>query len=89
MVTQINMLKTLPPKEFERMLKKRYEYVYQMSEKWQKLGLTALVTPFWQHCAPKAKDVYEQGLMGEYSFIWNTTGFPAGVMPITAVEVNE
>lgn len=27
--------------------------------------------------------------MGEYSFIWNVTGNPAGCMPVTTVQVDE
>ena len=27
--------------------------------------------------------------MGEYSFIWNVTGYPSGVMPITNVQSDE
>jgi len=28
-------------------------------------------------------------ICGEYSFIWNITGFPAGILPVTTVNQNE
>ena len=45
--------------------------------------------PIWPHCAVKCKNYHELGLMVEYSLMWNVTGFPAGVMPITQVKENE
>lgn len=45
--------------------------------------------PIWPHCALKCKNVPELGLMGEYSLIWNVTGFPAGVIPVTRVKEDE
>jgi len=29
------------------------------------------------------------GLLGEYSYIWNVTGFPSGVLPVTKVLADE
>ena len=43
----------------------------------------------WPHAAPKSADVGDQGTMGEYSFIWNVTGYPSGIMPITDVQPTE
>lgn len=71
------------------LLKKRYEWCYEFAKKWRDSGITALVSPLWPHVAPKAVDVGEQGLMGEYSFIWNVTGYPSGVMPVTDVLPSE
>jgi len=28
-------------------------------------------------------------ICGEYSFIWNITGFPAGILPVTTVQADE
>ena len=82
-------LNILEPLEFEKMLKKRTDFAYRISEKWQKHGLTALISPFWHHTAPKWSDVGDLGTAGEYSFIWNITGFPCGVMPVTTVSATE
>jgi fatty acid amide hydrolase len=67
----------------------RYEFVYEMSEKWQNSGITALVAPMWPHCGIKAKNNGDMGLMIEYSIIWNITGFPSGVLPVTNVLKSE
>ena len=56
---------------------------------WKETGVTALISPLWPHAAPKEKDVVDQGVMGEYSFLWNVTGYPAGVMPVTTVLPEE
>ena len=56
---------------------------------WKEKGVTALISPLWPHTAPKEKDVVDQGAMGEYSFLWNVTGYPAGVMPVTTVLSEE
>lgn len=45
--------------------------------------------PIWPHCALKCKNYEALGLLVEYSIIWNITGFPAGVMPITRVREDE
>ena len=45
--------------------------------------------PIWPHCAIKCKNNGEMGTMLEYSIMWNITGFPAGVLPITKVQENE
>ena len=88
-ITQMRCLNILEPLEFEKMLKKRTDFAYRISEKWQKHGLTALISPFWHHTAPKWSDVGDLGTAGEYSFIWNITGFPCGVMPVTTVSATE
>ena len=56
---------------------------------WQDNGFTAVVMPFWPHCAPKIEDVGELGMLIEYSTIWNVTGFPAGTLPVTKVLDSE
>ena len=60
-----------------------------MSREWQEAGLTALISPIWPHCSPNLTEVYEMGALGEYSFIWNLLGYPAGVMPVTTVLSSE
>ena len=74
---------------FSDFLKKRYEWVDSVSEWWQKEGFTAIIMPIWPCAPPKICDMDVLGLNVEYSMIWNTTGFPAGVMPVTTVKANE
>jgi Asp-tRNA(Asn)/Glu-tRNA(Gln) amidotransferase A subunit family amidase len=65
------------------MMRRRYEFVYEMSKKWQAWGIDALVTPVFPHTAFKAANADEMGLMLEYNFIWSLIHFPSGVIPIT------
>ena len=83
------MLRTLTLRQFEVVLKERYQWCYQFAKKWQDSGITALISPIWPHAAPKADDVGDQGTMGEYSFILNLNGYPAGIMPVTDVLPSE
>ena len=45
--------------------------------------------PIWPCAPPKISNMDVLGMSVEYSVIWNTTGFPAGVMPVTTVQANE
>lgn len=60
-----------------------------MSKKWQKLGLTALVSPTFPHCSFKAEHADDMGLMLEYIFLWNVLHYPAGSVPVTTVQEDE
>ena len=60
-----------------------------MSAKWQKLGISALVSPAYPCCAPKAVNADDMGLFGEYLFIWNVLSYPSGIVPVTKIQPNE
>merc|ERR1712086_585800 len=47
---------------YEKLLKRRNQFVYKMSEKWQDLQLTAMVTPTFPHCAFKSVNADDMGL---------------------------
>jgi len=82
-------LKKRSQKDYEVFLKYRYEFVYEVAKIWKESGIQALVSPIWPHCGLKHKNSGDMGTMFEYSIIWNVTGFPSGVMPITKVRENE
>lgn len=86
---QLNGLRILHPRQFEEILKKRYEFVYKFAQMWRNAGITALISPIWPHSAPKAKNTAEMGLFLEYSLMWNLTGFPSGIIPVTKVLADE
>ena len=73
----------LSQENYELLMKQRYNFAYKMSAKWQKLGISALVTPAFPHCSFLASNAFDMGLMLEYIFIWNVCNFPCGTMPIT------
>ena len=87
--TTLKSLKRMPPHKYDKHLKRRYEFVYELSEIWKAAGIEALIMPFQPHCAIKNKNVFELGLICEHSLIWNVTGFPAGILPITKVQEDE
>lgn len=68
---------------YEKLLKRRNEFNYRMSRKWQDLKLTAMVTPTFPHCAFKSANADDMGLFLEYIFMWNTLNYPCGSMPVT------
>jgi Asp-tRNA(Asn)/Glu-tRNA(Gln) amidotransferase A subunit family amidase len=88
-LTNLKFARLLTPEKFELMLKERYEFAYKFQKYWKDQGVTAMVSPLWPHVCPKEKDVVMQGSMGEYSFLWNVTGYPAGTMPVTRVQEDE
>ena len=51
--------------------------------------MTALVTPVYPHCAFKAEDAMDMGLMLEYTLLWNILYYPCGVIPVTRVKPEE
>ena len=53
------------------------------------MDLTAMVSPLYPHCAPLCSHSDKTGLFVEYSIMWNNTGFPAGVLPVTKVREDE
>ena len=69
--------------------KRRYTFCYEFSQKWQDLGISALVTPNFPHCSFKAKNADDMGLMLEYIFLWNVLNYPCGVIPVTTVREDE
>lgn len=79
----------MPDQQYEELVRDRYEFAYKFSEKWQSSGISALVTPTFPHCAFKAKNAMDMGLMLEYNFLWNVLHYPAGIVPITHVETEE
>jgi len=70
-------------------MRDRYNFAYAFSEKWQKSGVSAVITPTFPHCAFKAKNAMDMGLMLEYNALWNILHYPAGIVPITHVHKDE
>jgi len=47
-------VRKIPPNQYDKIMKGRYEFAYAFSEQWQKSGISALVTPSFPHCSFKA-----------------------------------
>jgi len=54
-------------KDFENLLKKRDELIYLVSQKWQRSGLSALISPVFPHCAFESILTDEMDGMLEYT----------------------
>jgi len=83
------MFRKMSEREYEQVLKKRHDFIHQVSQKWQKSNLSALIAPVFPHCAFKREHADELSSLLEYTFIWNVLNFPCGVLPITRVEPEE
>lgn len=77
------LLKVKNSADYTEMIRRRKELAYRVSEWWQKTGVEALVTPAFPHCAFRAEEAADMGLMLEYIFLWSVIYFPAGVVPVT------
>lgn len=73
----------------EVVMKDRYEFCYQFSEKWQKSGLSALVLPTFPHCAFRHSENLDMGLMLDYLWLWNVLEYPSGTVTVTQVQEDE
>lgn len=73
----------------EKILKKRSEFLNNVSAKWQKSNLKALIAPVLPHTVFLKESNFEQSAMVEYTQIWSSLGYPCGTMPITKVEEEE
>jgi hypothetical protein len=76
-------------KDFEKLLKKRDELIYLVSQKWQRSGLSALVSPVFPHSAFETILTDKMDDMLEYTYLWNLIGFPCGSFPVTRVQHQE
>lgn len=70
-------------------MKHRQEFVNQVSLKWQRQGLSALISPVFPTCAYKNEHADELSILNEYTVLWNVIGFPCGTVPITKVQEEE
>ena len=70
-------------------MRDRYRYCYEFSKKWQAAGISALICPTWPHCAFKADNAMDMGMMLDYIFPFNIMHYPAAAIPITTVRENE
>ena len=55
----------------------------------QEEGIEAIICPTNYHSAFKHEDQADLGLIADYSTIWNTLAYPAGVVPVTEVLPGE
>ncbi len=60
-----------------------------MINRWKVEKLDACISPAYYHAAYKHDDDKEMGLNADYTAIWNTLHFPAGIVPITEVLPEE
>lgn len=70
-------------------MKSRQEFCYKFSELWKKSGLDVVVSPAYPHCAFPANDAKDMGVTLDYTFLWSTLEYPAGVLPVTTVQSDE
>lgn len=88
-IEAMRALYTQSPRQFEIFLKDRQNFVRRLSKKWQKSGITALISPVFPHCSFKNELAPQMNIMREYTRFWNTACFPAGVLPVTRVRADE
>ena len=70
-------------------MKKKQEFVQQVSEKWQRTGLTAVICPTYPNCAFKKDHTFDLGGQIDYAIIWTVLDYPCGIIPVTQVQNDE
>jgi len=63
--------------------------VKSMKSKWEDLGIEALIMPNYPVPAFKDQNVDHLGNFREYQLIWSLLHYPAGVVPVTSVSLQE
>jgi hypothetical protein len=87
--TFANGIKKLSKPDFEKLLKQKRQFMNDISLKWQRQGLTALISPVFPHSCFLNDQSGIMNQMQEYTQIWDLLGFPCGVLPITRVRNEE
>jgi fatty acid amide hydrolase len=82
-------IRTMSPEELRSVIKRRYEFTFEMSKKWQKLGVAAVISPIFPSPSFHDQHADDMGLMSEYIMLWNILNFPCGIVPVTKVQEDE
>lgn len=75
--------------EIDEALRAKQRIVRDINHRWQVERLDACISPAYYHAAFKHEDDADMGLIADYTAIWNTLHFPAGVVPVTEVLPEE
>ena len=87
--TQYQASKVLSDLDFEKVLKRIEYFATVINLKWQKAGLSGLISPVYPHSAFKRNASSDMNDMLEYTMLWTLVGYPVGVVPITTVGAEE
>ena len=68
---------------------KQIQLVKEMKEKWEALGIDALIMPNYPHPAFKSSSVDQVGSIRDYQLLWSVLHYPAGVVPVTTVSAQD
>ena len=79
----LDLLEIVDDETLNNYLRRKYEYAREVSQKWQDLGIDAMVMPAYPHCTFKAVDNQDASTINHYFLIWNIVNFPAGIVPVT------
>jgi len=75
--------------EIDEALRGRERIDREMNTRWIEEKLDAVISPAYYHCAIKHEDGQGLAMNADYTAIWNTLHFPAGVVPVTEVLPGE
>jgi Asp-tRNA(Asn)/Glu-tRNA(Gln) amidotransferase A subunit family amidase len=75
--------------EIDEALRGKQRIERDINHRWQVERLDACISPAYYHAAFKHEDDADMGLNADYTAIWNTLHFPAGVVPVTEVLPEE
>jgi Amidase len=81
----MDCLKEYTRQEIDDVLIEKMKFEMHMAERIEKEGIDAIISPAYYHSAFKHEDGSDLGLIADYTTIWNTLSYPAGVVPVTEV----
>ena len=85
----VKSLKVLETKELDELMKRLTALQLHMKDKWEALGIEAVIMPNYPIPAFTSANVEQVGSFRDYQIIWSLLHYPAGALPITTVQESE
>jgi fatty acid amide hydrolase len=87
-VENVRCMKPMKGYEVDELMHRQKDLYMEMKEKWESLGISALITPNFPTPAFKDTNVNRIGMLRDYQFIWSILHYPAGVVPVTKADTD-
>ena len=67
----------------------KIKFEMHMAKRIKEEGIDAIICPSYYHSAFKHEDAADLAIIADFTTIWNTLEYPAGVVPVTEVLPGE
>jgi len=85
----MDCMKEYTSREIDEVLIDKVKFEVHMAKRFALEGIDAVICPAYYHSGFKHEDAADLGLIADFTTIWNTLAYPAGVVPVTEVFPGE